>query len=59
MANNSFLENGFYDPNKRLGMDPPKTKKQSIKNQKEKGKSEHRLGSAKHVRLAEQRKRTT
>ena len=38
-------------------MDPPKTKKQTIKNQKEKGASEHRLGTAKHIRLAEARKR--
>ena len=33
-------------------MEPPQTKKQQIKNQKRKGLSEHRLGSAKHVRLA-------
>jgi len=33
-------------------MEPPQTKKQQIKNQKQKGASEHRLGSAKHIRLA-------
>ena len=33
-------------------MEPPQTKKQQVKNQKRKGLSEHRLGSAKHVRLA-------
>jgi len=33
-------------------MEPPQTKKQQIKNQKRKGLGEHRLGSAKHVRLA-------
>jgi len=39
-------------------MDPPQTKKQYIKNQKEKGASSHRLGTKKHVRQSEQRKRT-
>ena len=34
-------------------MDPPQTKKQIIKNQKQKGASEHRLGSAKHIRIRE------
>jgi hypothetical protein len=34
-------------------MDPPQTKKQSTKNQRQKGASEHRLGSAKHIRIAE------
>jgi hypothetical protein len=38
-------------------MDPPQTKKQTIKNQKKKALSEHRLGTAKHVRLIEARKR--
>lgn len=38
-------------------MEPPQTKKQTIKNQKRKGLSEHRLGSAKHVRLAEAAKK--
>ena len=35
------------------GMEPPQTKKQTIKNQKQKGASEHRLGSAKHIRIRE------
>jgi hypothetical protein len=39
-------------------MEPPQTKKQSIKNQKQKGASDHRLGSAKHIRLAESVKST-
>ena len=34
-------------------MEPPQTKKQIIKNQKQKGASEHRLGSAKHIRIRE------
>jgi hypothetical protein len=38
-------------------MEPPQTKKQTIKNQKKKALSEHRLGTAKHVRLIEARKR--
>ena len=34
-------------------MDPPKTRQESKKNQKQKGKQEHRLGSTKHIRAAE------
>lgn len=34
-------------------MDPPQTKKQGHKGAKEKGQNPNRLGSAKHVRLAE------
>lgn len=34
-------------------MDPPKTRQETKKNQKQKGKQEHRLGSSKHVRAAE------
>jgi hypothetical protein len=34
-------------------MDPPKTRQESKKNQKQKGKQDHRLGSSKHVRAAE------
>ena len=34
-------------------MEPPQTKKQIIKNQKQKGASEHRLGSAKHISIRE------
>jgi hypothetical protein len=34
-------------------MEPPQTKKQIIKNQRQKGASEHRLGSAKHTRIRE------
>ncbi len=34
-------------------MDPPKTRQESKKNQKAKGKQEHRLGSTKHIRAAE------
>jgi hypothetical protein len=34
-------------------MDPPKTRQESKKNQKQKGKQEHRLGTSKHVRAAE------
>ena len=34
-------------------MDPPKTRQESKKNQKQKGKLEHRLGSTKHIRAAE------
>jgi hypothetical protein len=48
----SFSENGFYPHHLTDSMEPPQTKKQQIKNQKRKGLSEHRLGSAKHVRLA-------
>ncbi len=35
-------------------MDPPQTKKQGHKSAKEKRRGADRLGSAKHVRLAEQ-----
>jgi hypothetical protein len=35
-------------------MDPPQTKKQGHKSAKEKRQGADRLGSAKHVRLAEQ-----
>lgn len=35
-------------------MDPPQTKKQGHKSAKEKHQGAERLGSAKHVRLAEQ-----
>jgi hypothetical protein len=42
----------FTHITQRKAMEPPQTKKQTIKNQKRKGLSEHRLGSAKHVRLA-------
>ena len=34
-------------------MDPPKTRQESKKNQKAKGKQEHILGSTKHIRAAE------
>ena len=34
-------------------MDPPKTRQESKKNQKQKGKQEHRLGSTKHIRVSE------
>ena len=34
-------------------MDPPKTRQETKKNQKAKGKQEHRLGTSKHVRAAE------
>jgi len=34
-------------------MDPPKTRQEKKKNQKAKGKQEHRLGTSKHVRAAE------
>jgi hypothetical protein len=34
-------------------MDPPKTRKESKKDQKQKGKQEHRMGSSKHVRATE------
>ena len=34
-------------------MDPPKKRQESKKNQKQKGKQEHRLGSTKHIRAAE------
>ena len=34
-------------------MDPPKTRQETKKNQKQKGKQEHRLGTSKHVRAAE------
>jgi hypothetical protein len=49
---NPFSENVFYPHQLTDIMEPPQTKKQQIKNQKRKGLSEHRLGSAKHVRLA-------
>lgn len=49
---NPFSENVFYPHHLTDIMEPPQTKKQQIKNQKRKGLSEHRLGSAKHVRLA-------
>ena len=54
---NPFLKMDSYLNINQKFMDPPKTKKQTIKNQKEKGASEHRLGTAKHIRLAEARKR--
>jgi hypothetical protein len=34
-------------------MDPPKTRQETKKNQKRKGKQEHRLGTSKHIRAAE------
>lgn len=34
-------------------MDPPKTRQEKKKDQKQKGKQEHRLGTSKHVRAAE------
>lgn len=50
---NPFSENVFYPHHLTDIMEPPQTKKQSTKNQKRKGLSEHRLGSAKHVRITE------
>ncbi len=34
-------------------MDPPKTRQENKKNQKAKGKQDHRLGTSKHVRATE------
>jgi hypothetical protein len=34
-------------------MDPPKTRQEKKKDQKAKGKQEHRLGTSKHVRATE------
>ena len=34
-------------------MDPPKTRQEKKKDQKAKGKQEHRLGSTKHIRVSE------
>ena len=52
ISDNSFSENVFYPHKPTDSMEPPQTKKQQIKNQKQKGASDHRLGSAKHTRLA-------
>ena len=49
-----FPKKEFHSPpSQRDSMEPPQTKKQTIKNQKQKGASEHRLGSAKHIRIRE------
>jgi len=57
---NPFSENqsNCLDKNTH-SMEPPQTKKQTIKNQKQKGASEHRLGSAKHIRIRENEPRGT
>ena len=34
-------------------MDPPKTRQEKKKDQKSKGKQEHRLGTSKHIRATE------
>ena len=34
-------------------MDPPKTRQEKKKDQKAKGKQDHRLGTSKHVRATE------
>ncbi|MCX8511101.1 MAG: hypothetical protein ORN83_05015 [Chthoniobacteraceae bacterium] len=34
-------------------MDPPKTRQENKKNQKSKGKQEHRLGTTKHMRAVD------
>jgi hypothetical protein len=34
-------------------MDPPKTRQENKKDQKQKGKQDHRLGTSKHVRATE------
>ena len=34
-------------------MDPPKTRQEKKKDQKAKGKQEHRLGTSKHIRATE------
>lgn len=54
----SFSEKRILERSQTKSMDPPQTKKQYIKNQKEKAASTHRLGTKKHVRQVEQRKRT-
>ena len=53
ISDNPFSKTKCPIPIRISGMDPPQTKKQIIKNQKQKGASEHRLGSAKHIRIRE------